>query len=115
MQHDDPSVPTVVQRAQSVFVLSRTQQRRMGGFLCRSTRRNSRQPRDPGQKAMKLFFDETQLAPQPKQYMINGRIVDPFENPNRATTLIEALAKLGLVRTNPADFGVEPILQVHAE
>jgi acetoin utilization deacetylase AcuC-like enzyme len=64
---------------------------------------------------MKLFFDETQLAHQPKQYMINGRIVDPFENPNRATTLIDALAKLGLVRTNPADFGIEPILEVHAE
>ena len=30
---------------------------------------------------MKLFFTETQLAHQPKQYMVHGRIVDPFENP----------------------------------
>ena len=37
---------------------------------------------------MKLFFTETQLAHQPKQYMVHGRIVDPFENPNRAAALI---------------------------
>ena len=27
---------------------------------------------------MKLFFDETQLAHAPKQYMVHGRIVDPL-------------------------------------
>ena len=41
---------------------------------------------------MKLFFSEAQLAHQPKQYMVHGRIVDPFENPSRAMTLIDALA-----------------------
>ncbi|MGO4574351.1 histone deacetylase family protein [Microvirga sp. 2TAF3] len=64
---------------------------------------------------MRLFFSETQLAHRPKQYMVHGRIVDPFENPDRAATLIEALGTVGLPRTEPADFGLEPILQVHAD
>jgi acetoin utilization deacetylase AcuC-like enzyme len=64
---------------------------------------------------MKLFFDETQLAHQPKQYMVHGRIVDPFENPGRATTLIAALARAGLECAAPADFGRAPILKVHAD
>ena len=63
---------------------------------------------------MKLFFTETQLAHQPKQYMVHGRIVDPFENPNRATTLIRSLESTGLVATEPKDYGREPILKVHA-
>ena len=64
---------------------------------------------------MKLFFSETQLAHQPKQYMVNGWIVNPFENPDRATTLIEALGALGVVREEPGDFGMEPVLKVHAD
>ncbi len=28
--------------------------------------------------------------------MVHGRIVDPFENPNRAATLVDALGRLGL-------------------
>jgi acetoin utilization deacetylase AcuC-like enzyme len=63
---------------------------------------------------MKLFFTETQLAHQPKQYMVHGKIVDPFENPNRATTLINSLERVGLARTEPRDYGREPILKVHA-
>jgi len=64
---------------------------------------------------MKLFFDETQLAHQPRQYMVHGRIVDPFENPNRATTLIAALESVGLERAAPHDFGRAPILKAHAD
>ena len=64
---------------------------------------------------MKLFFSEAQLAHQPKQYMVHGRIVDPFENPSRAMTLIDALAAVGLGRIEPEDFGREPILSVHDE
>ena len=63
---------------------------------------------------MKLFFDEAQLAHSPKQYMVHGKIVDPFENPNRATTLIASLERAGLERTQPKDFGRAPILEVHA-
>jgi acetoin utilization deacetylase AcuC-like enzyme len=62
---------------------------------------------------MKLFFDDTQLTHRPKQYMVHGRIVEPFENPDRATTLIAALEPLGLRRTAPGDFGPDPILDVH--
>ena len=64
---------------------------------------------------MKLFFTETQLAHQPKQYMVHGLIVDPFENPNRATTLIASLESVGLQRAEPRDFGRDPILKVHAD
>ena len=64
---------------------------------------------------MKLFFSEAQLAHRPKQYMVHGRIVDPFENPSRAITLIDALAAVGLGRIEPEDFGREPILSVHDE
>jgi acetoin utilization deacetylase AcuC-like enzyme len=64
---------------------------------------------------MKLFFSEAQLAHQPKQYMVHGRIVDPFENPSRAITLIDALAAVGLGRVEPDDFGRVPILTVHDE
>ena len=62
---------------------------------------------------MKLFFDETQLAHQPMQYMVHGKIVDPFENPNRATTLITSLESAGLTRADPKDYGRDPILKVH--
>jgi acetoin utilization deacetylase AcuC-like enzyme len=64
---------------------------------------------------MKLFFTEAQLAHQPRQYMVHGRIVDPFENPNRAPTLIAALQGAGLELAEPADFGRAPILEVHAD
>ena len=47
---------------------------------------------------MKLFFSDAQLAHQPKQYMVHGRIVDPFESPERATTLLNALEKCGLMQ-----------------
>ncbi len=64
---------------------------------------------------MKLFFSEAQLSHQPRQYMVHGRIVDPFDNPNRATTLIDALSGLGLTRTEPGDLGRSVLLSVHAD
>ncbi len=54
---------------------------------------------------MKLFFSNAQFAHEPKQYMVHGRIVDPFENPSRATALIEALATAGLI---PAGIMIDP-------
>lgn len=64
---------------------------------------------------MLFFFDETQLEHKPLQYMVHGRIVAPLENPNRAETLSLALANLGIERRRPADFGLDPILAVHAD
>jgi acetoin utilization deacetylase AcuC-like enzyme len=64
---------------------------------------------------MLFFFDETQLDHRPTQYMVHGKIVAPFENPNRAETLIAALETLGLERRRPADVGPTPIYAVHAD
>ncbi len=64
---------------------------------------------------MKLFFADTQLTHQPKQYMVHGRIVDPFENPNRVTSLMAALEPLRLQRMEPGDYGLNPILDVHVD
>ncbi len=64
---------------------------------------------------MKLFFSEAQLAHKPAQYMVHGLIVDPFENPDRAATIIGALGGIGLTRTEPGDFGLDPVLKVHAD
>jgi acetoin utilization deacetylase AcuC-like enzyme len=64
---------------------------------------------------MKLYFSEAQLAHRPTQYMVHGRIVDPFENPERAAILIDSLQSVGLQRTEPKDFGRAPILKVHAD
>ena len=64
---------------------------------------------------MKLFFSDTQLDHRPKQFMVHGRIVDPFENPDRVTALLGALEPLELAPTEPVDFGRAPILAVHAD
>jgi len=64
--------------------------------------------------AMRLFFSQTQLDHRPAQYMVHGRIVAPFENPNRAGALIDALAGQGLACEEPGDRGREPVLAVHA-
>jgi acetoin utilization deacetylase AcuC-like enzyme len=63
---------------------------------------------------MKLFFSETQLDHRPTQYMVHGRIVEPFETPDRATALLAALEPLELQRIDAVDFGLDPILDVHA-
>jgi len=63
---------------------------------------------------MKLFFNETQLEHRPAQYMVHGRIVEPFETPERASALRAALEPLGLQRIDAVDFGLDPILDVHA-
>ena len=66
-------------------------------------------------KAMRFFFDDVQFDHKPTQYVVHGKIVAPFENPNRAETLIAALERFGLRREAPVDFGLEPILAIHAD
>lgn len=63
---------------------------------------------------MKYYFSEAQLAHQPQQYMVHGRIVHAFENSNRATTLMGALEESGLARTTPPASDLKPVLKVHA-
>ena len=64
---------------------------------------------------MKFFFSDRQLAHMPQQYMVHGRIVNPFENSDRAMTLIGALAASGLTQAEPPRCGLEPVLAVHAD
>ena len=64
---------------------------------------------------MKLYFSDRQLAHQPRQYMVHGVIVGAFETSERATTLIRALGEAGLYPEAPAQWGLEPILDIHAD
>jgi acetoin utilization deacetylase AcuC-like enzyme len=65
--------------------------------------------------AMKLFFAEIQAAHRPQQYMVHGRIVAPFERPERVVALLAALQPLGLQPTEPGDFGLDPVTRVHSD
>ena len=64
---------------------------------------------------MKLFFSARQLTHQPKQYMVHGKLIHAFENNDRATTLLDALAGAGLYPLEPTDYGLAPLLSVHAD
>lgn len=64
---------------------------------------------------MKFFFSEAQLAHNPRQYMVHGRIVSAFENADRATTLIGALEGAGLDRHAPPAADLAAIHAVHAD
>lgn len=64
---------------------------------------------------MKFFFSDAQLAHQPQQYMVHGRLIHAFENANRATTLIAALERAGLARAEPPASNLDPVLAVHAD
>jgi len=64
---------------------------------------------------MKFFFSETQMLHQPTQYMVHGKLIHAFENPNRATTLINALQNAGLARHEPPASDLGPVLAIHAD
>lgn len=64
---------------------------------------------------MKLFFSPAQLAHQPRQYMVHGKLIHAFENNDRATTLLAALAQAGLSPQQPKEHGLAPIHAVHAD
>lgn len=63
---------------------------------------------------MRLFYSSAQLAHAPEQFMVAGRLVAPFEVPERAQRMAEGLAAIGLAIEEPADFGMLAIEQVHA-
>ena len=62
---------------------------------------------------MKLFFDPAQMSHQPQQFMMAGRVVPPFENPDRVAMLSERLVASGLALTSPGDHGMAAISAVH--
>jgi acetoin utilization deacetylase AcuC-like enzyme len=63
---------------------------------------------------MKLIFSDRQAGHRPRQFMLNGRMVDAFESPARVAALIEGLSALALERSEPRDYGHKPIMKVHA-
>lgn len=64
---------------------------------------------------MKFFFSDAQLAHNPRQYMVHGRIVSAYENADRATTLIAALEGTGLARHAPGEADLAAIHAIHAD
>lgn len=64
---------------------------------------------------MKFYFSERQLAHQPRQYMIHGKLVRAYENNDRATALLTALDEAGLTR-HEAEAGDHAMInRVHAD
>ncbi|MEM9030702.1 MAG: histone deacetylase family protein [Pseudomonadota bacterium] len=63
---------------------------------------------------METYFSEVQLEHHPQQFMIAGRVVSPFETPDRAQLMADRFRKDGLKITTPADHGRRPITVVHA-
>jgi acetoin utilization deacetylase AcuC-like enzyme len=64
---------------------------------------------------MKLYFSEAQLGHAPQQFMVAGRIVAPFEVPERAERMAAGLRELGLTLVAPPDAGSQPITAIHPE
>ena len=64
---------------------------------------------------MKLFFDKSQLKHAPQQFMAAGKIVPPFEVPERAERMAAGLVSLGLESLEPDDHGLDPIHAVHSD
>ncbi len=64
---------------------------------------------------MKMYFSREQLKHDPQQFMAAGRIVAPFEVPERAERLASGLSHLGLELCEPCDHGRGPILSVHSD
>lgn len=64
---------------------------------------------------MRLFFSPDQLDHKPTQYGVHGRLVRPLENPERGETLLASLRTLGIAAEVPDDFGLDPVLAIHAD
>ncbi|MGI9521392.1 MAG: histone deacetylase family protein [Hyphomicrobiaceae bacterium] len=62
---------------------------------------------------MRLYYSNSQLEHAPRQFMSAGRIVAPFEVPERAQRMAAGLTRLGLTATEPMDLGLAPIHKVH--
>lgn len=63
---------------------------------------------------MQLFYSPRQLGHTPKQFLAAGRVVAPFEVPERAARMADALTAAGLDILAPPDLGLDPILKVHS-
>jgi acetoin utilization deacetylase AcuC-like enzyme len=64
---------------------------------------------------MEVFFSRDQLRHRPEQFLVAGRLVAPFEVPERAERLAQTLTDGGLAVISPPDHGAGPIHAVHPE
>ncbi len=62
---------------------------------------------------MKSFFHPQQMLHHPKTYLSRGQMRVPQEIPERATQILKGLAQLNLPVSEPADYGMQPLLTVH--
>lgn len=62
---------------------------------------------------MRAFYHPDQAVHDPKQFMRFGRIVAPRDLPARTASLLDALARHGIVPERPATHGMAPVLAVH--
>lgn len=62
---------------------------------------------------METFFHPEQLLHHPKTYLSRGQMRVPQEIPERARRILQAVNKLGFQVKQPADHGMEPLLEVH--
>ncbi len=63
---------------------------------------------------MRAFYHPDQALHDPQQYMQIGRVVAPKDLPVRTEMLLGTLAARGIGVERPAEYGLEPILAVHA-
>jgi acetoin utilization deacetylase AcuC-like enzyme len=63
--------------------------------------------------AMHVFFSETQTRHSPQKFLMAGKVVAPFETPDRCRVLARSLAALGLPVIDPGDHGMQAIRAVH--
>ncbi|MEQ5773949.1 histone deacetylase family protein [Thalassospira sp. NFXS8] len=63
---------------------------------------------------MHAYFSPDQMLHHGQTFMVGGERKPIPEVPERAEILNSALAKLAITPQNPADFGLEPIAQVHS-
>lgn len=64
---------------------------------------------------MEVFFSSAQLDHRPQQFLVAGRIVEPFEVPDRAARLAATLRDGGLPVMTPHDHGLGPVHAIHPE
>lgn len=63
---------------------------------------------------MNAFFTRAQMLHDPLQFMRMGRIAECNDLPSRTEVLLDALTSVGVSVHEPADYGLDPLLAVHA-
>lgn len=64
---------------------------------------------------MQYFFSDRQMAHQPRQYMVHGRLIQAYENNDRVTALCAALDDAGLTKCETSATDLAAIGKVHVD